>query len=96
MPQGAGSGKNFAPASITVVVGVNNTIEWIDQDSIAPHNVYFTTVPNGATNPNPAGGPPTLVKGDTYTVTLTTPGTYDYECQFHSTWMLATITVVAG
>jgi plastocyanin len=37
-----------------------------------------------------------MVKGDTYTVTLTTPGTYDYECQFHASWMLGVITVVAA
>jgi len=91
IPQGAGTGKNFAPSTITVTAG--STIVWDDQDSIAPHNVYFTSVPSGAANPNPSGGAPTLVKGDTYSVTLTTPGTYDYICQFHATWMTAVITV---
>jgi plastocyanin len=78
------------------VVGVNNTINFVDQDSIAPHNVYFTSIPAGATSPNPSGGPPTLLKGETFSVTLTTPGTYDFECQFHSTWMQGVITVVSG
>jgi cytochrome c oxidase subunit 2 len=91
LPQGAGSGKNFSPPSLTVTAGT--TINFVDQDSIAPHNVYFTSVPTGAANPNPSAGPPTLVNGDTYSVTLTTPGTYDYECQFHATWMQATIVV---
>jgi len=91
IPQGAGSGSNFSPSALTVASGT--TITFVDQDSLAPHNVYFTTLPAGATSPNPAGSPPTLTKGDTYSVTLTTPGTYDYDCQFHSTWMLGVITV---
>lgn len=94
IPQGAGTGQNFAPASLSVQSGT--TIVFTDDDSSAPHNVYFTSVPTGATNPNPASGAPTLTKGDTYDVTLTTPGTYQYICQFHSSWMKATITVTAG
>jgi plastocyanin len=95
IPQGASEGTNFSPAKFTVVIGVNNTITWEDQDSGAPHNVYFTSVPTGATNPNPANVP-TLVKGSNYSVTLTVPGTYDFECQFHTAWMQGVITVVQG
>jgi plastocyanin len=91
MPQGAGSGANFSPSTLTVASGT--TITWTDQDNVAPHNVYFTSIPGGATNPNPAAGPPTMTMGDTYSVTLTTPGTYDFECQFHVAWMQGTITV---
>ena len=93
MPQGVGTNQNlnFNPASFTVVVGTNNTITFSDQDSTAPHNVYFTSMPSGA-NPN-ANAPAEMVKGNSFTVTLTVPGTYDYECQFHSTWMMGVITV---
>src|SRR5208282_838991 len=54
LPQGAGGVEklNFNPASMTVSSGT--TIEFIDQDNSAPHNVYFTAVPSGATNPNGA------------------------------------------
>lgn len=95
LPQGAGGPpqNNFSPASITVKAGT--TITFVDEDTDAPHNVYFTSVPSGATNPNPSGGPPTLTDGDSYTVTLTTPGTYHYECQFHPGWMQATIVVTS-
>jgi plastocyanin len=31
--------------------------------------------------------------GNTFTVTMTTPGTYTYICQYHSAWMKGTITV---
>jgi plastocyanin len=99
MPQGAGSGKNFSPSQITVMVGVNNTVTFTDQDSLAPHNVWFTSIPSGATNPNTAAGQSsgyTMLKGLSVTYTLTTPGTYDFECQFHSSWMQGVITVVAG
>jgi plastocyanin len=54
------------------------------------HNVAFTSVPSGATTP---GVSPNLNKGSTYQVTLTTPGVYKYECQYHSGWMQGTITV---
>lgn len=93
IPQGASQGANFSPSSITVVVGVNNTIEWEDQDTGAPHNVYFTSMPTGASIPTNANTP-TLSAGQNYTVTLTTPGSYHYECQFHN-WMQATVTVVS-
>ena len=96
MPQGTGINEslNFEPSTFTVVVGFNNTIMFVDNDSTAPHNVYFTSIPSGASDPN-TGAPAEMVKGQTYTVTLTTPGTYTYECQFHSIWQKGTITVSA-
>ena len=60
-----------------------------DQDSVAKHNVDFSSGPSGATLPSAS---PNLVKGSTFQVTLTTAGTYDYHCDYHS-WMVATITV---
>jgi len=92
IPQGAGTGANFCPASATIVIGVNNTITWLDQDSIAPHNVFFSSVPSGATTP---AASPTLTKGDSFSVTLTTPGTYTYYCAYHE-WMVGTVVVKAG
>jgi len=90
MPQGAGKGLNFSPVKLTVAAGT--TITFIDQDSVAPHNVYFTSMPGGATIAD-NNSPPTMHQGDTYNVTLTVAGTYNYDCQFHSTWMQATIVV---
>ena len=92
LPQGAGGVEklNFNPSALTVSSGT--TVEFQDQDSDAPHNVYFTSIPSGAADPN-GGNPPILNKGSTYNVTLTTPGTYMYVCQFHSTWMQGSITV---
>ena len=92
LPQGAGGPQklNFNPPTLTVASGT--MIEFMDQDNSAPHNVYFMTLPSGATNPNGAS-PPILHQGMSYNVTLTTPGTYTYECQFHPGWMQGTIVV---
>lgn len=92
IPQGAGGAQklNFSPSTLTVPSGT--TLTFMDEDNSAPHNVYFLSVPPGATNPN-GSGPPILTQGKSYNVTLTTPGTYTYECQFHPAWMQGTIIV---
>ncbi len=86
MPNGVGSNQqlNFSPVTITVVVGVNNTITWTNDDTVI-HNVDFSTVPTGSTV---AAGTtsPNMKNGQTYTITLTTPGTYTYACDYHA-WM---------
>lgn len=94
IPLGVGTNMslNFEPSVLTVVVGVNNTIEWVDQDSSAPHTVTATSVPSGATMFNSNSSTP-LTKGSTFTVTLTVPGTYHYHCSFHPAWMMGTIVV---
>jgi plastocyanin len=90
IPQGAGGAQeaNFSPASLTVASGT--TVMWTDQDTDAVHNIAFTSVPSGASTPAVS---PNLSKGSTFQVTLTTPGTYKYECQYHSGWMQGTIVV---
>ncbi len=88
IPLGAGKGANFSPVTQTVTSGT--TITFTSQDT-AVHNIDFISIPPGATIP---GGTPSsnLKQGDSYTVTLTTPGTYTYVCDYHA-WMKATITV---
>jgi len=84
------SSPGFSPDAATVVVGVNNTVSWTNND-IAGHTIYFTSVPSGATVANSD----LISPGDYFTVTLTTPGTYHYICSLHG-WMKGTITVVSG
>ena len=93
MPAGVGSVQtlNFAPANITVVVGVNNTIIWVNDDTIV-HTVATTSGQSGGQ----LFSSPVMHKGDKFTITLTIPGTYHYECTIHPTWMRGTITVKAG
>lgn len=89
LPQGVGqnSSLNFEPANVTVVIGVNNTIEWRDNDQTAQHTVTSTSVPDGAKMFDSS----TLNGGNTYTLTLVVPGIYHYYCKYHPAWMIATI-----
>ena len=88
IPLGASNGLNFSPSDMEVTPGT--TITWTDQDNSAAHDIAFTSVPAGASAP---GNSPNLAVGSTFQVTLTTPGTYHYECQYHSSWMHGIIVV---
>jgi len=65
MPSGASVGPSafpgFSPANVTVVIGVNNTVTWTNDDS-ADHTVYSTSIPTGASafsdGENPSGFQP--------------------------------------
>jgi len=73
----------FSPETITVVVGKNNTVYFINND-IAIHTATSDTAGIFDTgNIQPSG---------TAQITLTTPGTYTYHCIYHA-WMQATIIV---
>ncbi|MDV3277429.1 MAG: cupredoxin domain-containing protein [Nitrososphaerales archaeon] len=93
MPAGVGasSSLNFSPANATIVVGVNNTVVWTNEDT-ASHTVVSRSVPSGA-QPFQSG---VMAKGDTFNVTLTVPGVYTYYCSIHPAWMKATIVVKSG
>lgn len=93
IPNGVGADAtlNFQPATIRVVIGVNNTVQWIQQDSV-PHNVISTSVPSGTQS---FRSTLTLSQGQTFTVTLTVPGTYKYYCSIHPTYMLGQIEVLS-
>ncbi len=101
---GAGGGANdapgYAPDSITVVIGVNNTVSWTNDDSV-DHTVTSVSVPAGATafdsgllSPG-AGMPWQTPKGENFTQTFTVPGTYEYHCTQHA-WMTGTVVVKAA
>lgn len=79
----------YAPDKITVVMGVNNTVEWTNNDSIH-HTVTTTSAPSG-------GGfnSGNMNQGATCTHTFGVPGTYQYDCIYHS-WMTGTIVVKAS
>jgi plastocyanin len=80
----------YQPDVATVVVGVNNTISWTNNDAAA-HTVTFTSVPSGAAKPDSG----LISPGSFYSVTLAVPGTYQYVCSLHS-WMKGTIIVRSG
>ncbi len=72
----------FEPTMITVVIGVNNTVIWKNEDSDW-HDVHSQTglFYSGIIQP-----------GASWTYTFTSPGTYPYDCDPHP-WMTGTIIV---
>ncbi len=93
MPNGVGTNQslNFHPSTITVVIGVNNTIKWVNQDSVV-HTATSTSVPPGASMFDSGS----LASGSSFSVTLTTPGTYQFHCTVHPSYMIGTIIVKSG
>ncbi len=75
------------PINKTVTVGVNNTIELINDDGVA-HTVTSFQVPSGA----PTFNSDLILPGKTFTTTLTVPGVYKYFCAWHN-WLAGEITV---
>jgi plastocyanin len=92
MPSGAGTGPSaapgYAPDNVTLVIGVNNSVTWSNDDTV-PHTVTSTSVPSGASSFDSGN----MVAGAKFTETFTVPGTYQYHCSYHS-WMTGTVTVV--
>jgi len=84
---GAGSNtssKGYYPNTVTLVLGVNNTIAWINNDS-SPHTVTANDGTFESANLAPTAF---------FTFTFTRPGTYGYHCVYHP-WMVGTVVVKA-
>jgi plastocyanin len=81
---GASSPGNlgFSPDVVTVVIGVNNTVVWTNNDA-APHTV--TAKDNSFNSGN-------MNSGDVFQFTFNVPGTYKYGCNYHA-WMAGTVIV---
>jgi plastocyanin len=100
MPVGAGSGPaaapGYVPENVTVVIGVNNTVTWTNNDTAgnAPgtdHTVVSTSVPPAAVSFNSG----IMAPGGVFTQTFTVPGTYEYHCSIHA-WMTGSVIVLAS
>ncbi len=76
------AGFAFDPAALTIPTGT--TVTWTNNDT-ASHTV---------TGDDGSWGSNSLAKGDTFSFTFTTAGTFSYHCGVHPS-MTATITVVA-
>jgi plastocyanin len=79
--------SGYSPANATVVVGVNNTVTWTNNDALG-HTVTFTTVPSGAT----VSSSDLIGPNETFTQGFTVPGTYHYYDTLYP-WMKGTIVV---
>jgi len=76
---------SFSPLQVTLVVGVNNTVTWVNNDNAA----HTITAKDGSFGSGNIGS------GASYTHTFTTPGTYTYYCAYHL-WMVGTVVVKTG
>jgi len=83
----SGVAAPFSPANYTTKAG--STITWVNKDTIA-HTVASTSVPAGASTFSSG----LIQYGNTYSVTLTVPGTYKYECSLHP-FMTGTVIVTS-
>jgi len=73
----------FAPATLTITVG--DTVTWTNRDAVA-HTATSTTGVFDSRD---------LEQGESYSVTFTAPGTYDYLCTPHPS-MTGRVVVVAA
>src|SRR5580658_9726007 len=91
IPSGAGSGPSgapgYSPDKVTLVIGVNNSVVWTNNDSA--HHTVTSVSGNGSISSGD------LAPGATFNYTFTAPGTYKYICNYHS-WMSGTVVVKAG
>jgi plastocyanin len=76
------SSTHFSPQSVTLVIGMNNTVTWTNND----YTIHTVTSDTGAFDSG------LLNNGNSWTYTFTTPGTYTYHCAIHP-FMKGTIVV---
>lgn len=74
--------KGFTPDNITLVIGVNNTVTWTNNDS----SIHTVTANDGSFDSG------YLNPGDTFTHVFAKAGVYEYHCQLHP-WMIGYVTV---
>jgi len=84
IPFGTGSNLklNYQPSSFTLLVGVNSTVTFVNDDT-TKHTVTATDNSFNSGDIQPGG---------TWTHTFTTLGAFDFHCIYH-TWMKGTILV---
>jgi plastocyanin len=77
----------FTPAVITIASGGSAVFKWA-AGSLS-HGVQWLTAPGGATLPMNSA----ILTSGTYSVVLSTPGTYTYDCTVHGAAMHASVVV---
>lgn len=103
IPQGAGdpsSGKNYEPQYIRVIIGVNNTVKWINDD-IATSSIFadnqndpdFFNATNTQTNLPNYKLPNNLRPGESFEYVFTHVGYFGYHSEPHP-WMRGWVTVL--
>lgn len=73
----------YSPSKITVVIGVNNTVQWVNDD---PQDTNTVTANSSLFDSG------TIAPLATFTYVFTSPGIYDYYCVYHA-WMRGVVIV---
>jgi len=87
------SGKNFEPRIITVAIGINNTVAWINQDVVPS-----TVVADNNGDPDffdATSEPDLLMQVEQFRHTFTRQGEFGYHSEPHP-WMRGTVIVLPG
>ena len=83
--QGSKTTFGYAPDTITVVIGKNNTVVWLNNDT----SIHTATSDSSGAGAFTTGD---ITGGASAQVTFTTAGTFTYRCVYHG-WMQGTIIV---
>ncbi len=76
--------QNYVPRDIVVIIGVNNTIGWKNDDTSAHTVTSLGNFDSGNLNPN-----------QVFVHTFTQVGTFNYVCGYHP-WMKGSVIVRSG
>jgi plastocyanin len=93
----ASSGRNFEPATIKVVIGMNNTVRWVNEDmvpsSVVANNYddigFYNATEDALGNPTDQS---LLNPHESFEYTFTKEGMFGYHSVPHP-WMHGTVTV---
>jgi plastocyanin len=99
IPQGAQSpstpsSQTYLPNVITIYIGYNATVMWVNNDTAAHTVTAKGTAPDPRFNQFGPSSPPynNINPGQNVTFTFTVAGTYPYVCSYHN-WMSGTVIV---
>ncbi|MGI0061228.1 MAG: cupredoxin domain-containing protein [Nitrosotalea sp.] len=87
------SGKNYEPRYLTVVLGVNNTVQWINEAD-TPNTIVADT--NNQPDPLFEKGPYShgvILHGKSFNFTFTKPGEFQYDTEPHP-WLYGWVLVL--
>ena len=83
--------RDFAYGPSNIQVNAGDTVTWTNLEGIIPHDV--STIIPGEPEPVLPFTSPMLQTGESFSVSFSTPGVYQYFCSLHPT-MLGFVTVV--
>lgn len=84
----------YSPTTVTVVVGLNNTVVWTNDETGVPHSVTSLAGDPASFDSGCLGSGCSPSAPDNFTYTFTVPGTYYYHCIYHA-WMEGEVIVLA-